>query len=62
LYAFAAYDLEQQAAAPEAGEEIEVQTATLAEAIQMIRDGRIHDGKTIATLLTYERFFREDRR
>ena len=24
----------------------------------MIKDGRIHDGKTIATLLMYERFFR----
>jgi hypothetical protein len=23
----------------------------------MIKDGRIHDGKTIATLLMYERFF-----
>jgi ADP-ribose pyrophosphatase len=62
LYAFAAYDLEQQAASPEAGEEIEVHEVRLAEAIEMIRDGRIHDGKTIATLLMYERFFREDRR
>jgi ADP-ribose pyrophosphatase len=62
LYAFAAYDLEQRAASPEAGEEIEVHEVRLAEAIEMIRDGRIHDGKTIATLLMYERFFREDRR
>lgn len=62
LYAFAAYDLEQQAASPEAGEEIEVLTLALAEAIEMIRDGRIHDGKTIATLLAYERFFRDERR
>ena len=62
LYAFAAYDLEQQAASPEAGEEIEVQTTTLRQAVEMIRDGRIHDGKTIATLLMYERFFKSQGR
>ena len=62
LYAFAAYDLERQSASLEEGEEIEVQPTTLAEAIAMIRDGRIHDGKTIATLLMYERFFREESR
>jgi hypothetical protein len=28
------------------------------EAVQMIQDGRIHDGKTIATLLMYDRFVR----
>ena len=59
LYAFAAYDLEKQSAALEEGEEIEVQPTALDEAIQMIRDGRIQDGKTIATLLMYERFFRD---
>jgi ADP-ribose pyrophosphatase len=62
LYAFAAYDLEKQAPALEEGEEIEVLSATLGEAVEMIREGRIHDGKTIATLLMYERFFaRQDR-
>ena len=25
----------------------------------MIQDGQIHDGKTIATLLMYDRFFRQ---
>jgi ADP-ribose pyrophosphatase len=58
LYAFAAYDLEQKSAALEEGEDIEVQPETLDEAIAMIRDGRIQDAKTIATLLTYERFYR----
>jgi ADP-ribose pyrophosphatase len=57
LYAFAAYDLEKQTAALEEGEEIEVFEANLDEAVSMIKDGRIHDGKTIATLLMYERFF-----
>jgi ADP-ribose pyrophosphatase len=56
MYAFAAYDLEKQATALEEGEEIEVQEAALDDAIRMIRDGRIHDGKTIATLLMFERF------
>ncbi|HEX8520980.1 MAG TPA: NUDIX hydrolase [Tepidisphaeraceae bacterium] len=59
MYAFCAYDLEQSNATPEAGEEIELLSASLDDAIRMIRDGRIHDGKTIATLLMYERFFRE---
>ena len=59
LYAFAAYDLEESHTALEADEEIEVEPVALSEAIEMIRDGRIHDGKTIATLLMYERFGRE---
>ncbi len=59
MYAFCAYDLEQSNATPEPGEEIELLSTTVGEAIQMIRDGLIHDGKTIATLLMYERFFRQ---
>jgi ADP-ribose pyrophosphatase len=56
MYAFAAYDLEKQTAALEEGEEIETVETTLDQAIRMIRDGQIHDGKTIATLLMFERF------
>ena len=56
MYAFAAYDLDKQTAALEEGEEIELHETTLPQAVQMIRDGQIHDGKTIATLLMYERF------
>ncbi len=58
MYAFAAYDLEKQQQALEEGEEIELQFATLDDAITMIRRGEIHDGKTIAALLMYDKFFR----
>src|SRR5215469_9357516 len=58
MYAFAAYDLQKQKPALEEGEEIEVEPALFDDAIQMIRDGRIVDGKTIATLLMYDRFYR----
>jgi ADP-ribose pyrophosphatase len=58
LYAFAAYDLEKSQTALDEGEEIELHPASLDEAIEMIRSGEIHDGKTIATLLMYDRFHR----
>jgi ADP-ribose pyrophosphatase len=58
MYAFVAYDLEKKTQALEEGEEIEVVETGLAEAIEMIRSGEIIDGKTIATLLMYERFHR----
>jgi ADP-ribose pyrophosphatase len=58
MYAFAAYDLQKQKPALEEGEEIEVEPTSLEDALQMIRDGRIADGKTIATLLMYDRFYR----
>ena len=57
MYAFAAYDLEKSQAARELGEEIEVEPVPFEAAIEMIRTGEIQDGKTIATLLTFERFF-----
>jgi ADP-ribose pyrophosphatase len=58
MYAFAAYDLQKQKPALEEGEEIEVEPTSFDEALRMIRDGRIADGKTIATLLMYDRFYR----
>ncbi len=58
MYTFAAYDLEKGAQALEPAEEIELMPVPLDEAVRMIGDGRIQDGKTIATLLTYERFYR----
>ena len=58
MYAFVAYDLEKQEQALEEGEEIELQFATLDDAIEMIRRGEIHDGKTVAALLLYDKFFR----
>jgi ADP-ribose pyrophosphatase len=59
MYAFAALDLEQNQQALEEGEEIELAPTPWDEAIEMIRDGRIVDGKTIATLLMYDRFKRQ---
>lgn len=54
MYAFVAYDLEQSRQALEEGEEIELRTASVEEAIEMIRDGQIADGKTIAALMMYQ--------
>lgn len=56
MHAFAAYDLVKKQTAHEEGEDIEVLTVPFTDAIRMIHDGEIHDGKTIATLLMYERF------
>jgi ADP-ribose pyrophosphatase len=56
MYAFAAYNLQKKTAALEEDEDIEVQITPMQEAIEMIGDGLIQDGKTIATLLMYERF------
>ena len=61
MYAFAAYDLRKQKAALEEGEEIEVEPTPMDVAIEMIRDGRIQDGKTIATLLMFDRFHRGEK-
>ena len=44
----------QLAAGPTQGDRPQID---FSEAVSMIRDGQIQDGKTIATLLTYERFF-----
>src|SRR5436190_15358971 len=49
MYAFAAYNLEKKTAALEEGEDIEVQITPMAQTIEMIGDGLIQDGKTIAT-------------
>jgi ADP-ribose pyrophosphatase len=56
MYAYAAYDLQRGRPALEDDEDIELLPATWEEAIDMIRDARIKDGKTIATLLMYEKF------
>src|SRR5205814_3978261 len=61
MYAFAAFGLKKTNMALEEGEEIEVFSVEFAESIDMIRDGQIQDGKTIATLLMYERFFTQGR-
>lgn len=58
LYLFGAYDLEKRQSAPELGEDIEVQETDLNKAIDMIHDGAIQDAKTIASLLSYDRWWR----
>ena len=59
MYAFAAYDLQKKESALEEGEEIELELTDFDEAVRMIKDGRIQDAKTIATLLMFDRFHRE---
>jgi ADP-ribose pyrophosphatase len=58
LYCFAAYDLERSQAKLDEDEEIQVLPTAFDEAISMIRHGEIKDGKTIATLLSFDRFHR----
>jgi len=42
----------------EAGEDIRVLLLTWQEALEMVRDGRIHDAKSVAALLYYDTFRR----
>jgi ADP-ribose pyrophosphatase len=59
MYTFAAYDLERTAGqALEDDEEIQVTPVPFIDALRMIGEGQIQDGKTIATLLAYDRFYR----
>lgn len=55
---YVAADLQQSAPSPEPTELIEPMQVTLTEAIEMIHDGRIMDGKTIITLLRWEQMGR----
>jgi ADP-ribose pyrophosphatase len=59
MYAFAAYDLQKSNSALEEGEEIELMPATWDQVLQMLGEGQIQDGKTIATLLWFDRFRRQ---
>jgi ADP-ribose pyrophosphatase len=59
MYAFAAYDLEHKGQALEEGEEITLEPTPYDEALQMIDRGEIHDGKTIAAILMYDRTLRK---
>lgn len=58
LFAFAAFDLEPAAVAPDEGEEIVPVPVTFEQAVAAIGNGQIEDAKTIATLLMYDRFHR----
>lgn len=48
LHLFLATELTRGEASPESGEHLETLVVTRAEAIAMVRDGRIRDGKTVA--------------
>lgn len=56
LHTFVASDLTPGPTARESGEQIRVTPMTLTDALQAIRDGKISDGKTILSLLYYDRF------
>ena len=45
----------------EAGEDIRVLRLTWEEALEMVRDGRIRDAKSVAALLYYDTFRRRER-
>lgn len=57
MRAFLATDLTPVEQRLEPGEDIVVQPVPIEEALQMAVDGRIRDGKTIATLLMWDRRF-----
>jgi ADP-ribose pyrophosphatase len=56
MYLFLATSLQAGNMALEPGEEIQTMLATRQEAIEMVRDGRIHDSKTMLGLLYHEFF------
>lgn len=57
MFAFLATDLERLEQSLDDSEEISVEIIQWSEALHMIREGKIEDGKTIATLLYYQTFF-----
>ena len=58
MYAFEATGLTAGETRLDAGEQISVLLMEREEALHAVRDGRIIDGKTIVTLLYYDRFAR----
>jgi ADP-ribose pyrophosphatase len=58
LHAFVATELAAGETALEPGERIQVVPMEYGEALRAIGDGRITDGKTIATVLYYDRYVR----
>jgi ADP-ribose pyrophosphatase len=56
MHAFVARDLEQVGQNLDENERIEVEIVTWRRALQMMRDGTIRDGKTLAALLFYRTF------
>ena len=60
MHAFVATELEAVGQQLEATEQIEVKLVAMDAVMAMARDGRIRDGKTLATLLYYQRFMADD--
>ena len=58
IHLFVAEELSPMPAARQPGEEIENLVLPWDEAVQMVRDGRIHDAKTLVGLLIYDRLRR----
>ena len=58
MYCFVATDLTHEGQQLEDGEEIELAPTPYDEAMDLIASGNIVDGKTIAALLMYDRFFK----
>jgi ADP-ribose pyrophosphatase len=51
---YLARDIHEGQAHPEADEQIEIIRLPLSEALKLIADGKIHDGKTLIGLLLYD--------
>jgi ADP-ribose pyrophosphatase len=58
MYVYAAYDLQKVGQALEEDEELEVFEVGFEESMEMIRLGQIQDGKTIAAILMYDKYYR----
>jgi len=56
MFAFLATDLSHEGQNLDEGEEIDVESVSLSNALHWIQEGTIKDGKTIATLLYYQLF------
>jgi ADP-ribose pyrophosphatase len=56
MYLYLATSLEPGQATPEPGEDLRLLVTTWQEGLEMARDGRIQDAKTLAGLLYYEAF------
>ncbi|MCS7022702.1 MAG: NUDIX hydrolase [Gemmataceae bacterium] len=57
MHLFFALDLTPGPAQPEAGEHLQAVTLPLTQALDMVRRGEIHDAKTVAALLLWDRFY-----
>lgn len=60
MHLFFALDLTAGSSHPEADEHLQPVILTLDQALGMIRSGEIHDAKTVAILLLWDRFYAAD--